>query len=640
MRVFLRSVLVYASVPRRVCTPSGGHAYGVKGVANARAGMGVRVGDRVATIAWNGYRHFELYFAISGSGAVLHTINPRLSPEQLGYVINHAEDKVVCVDLTFAKAIAAVLPKLPSVKAVVVLCDKANMPEFDAPNILCYEELIADEKASYAWPSLDERQACSLCYTSGTTGAPKGVLYSHRSTVLHAFSVCTTNSFALGQGDSLLPVVPMFHVNSWGIPYAACMAGCKLVFPGSAMDGKSIAELMAAEHVNMTAGVPTVWQMLLAHLEATNTKLPHLQRVLIGGSACAPSMMEEFERKHNVRVQHAWGMTEMSPTGVVNDKEYGPFLAPAAGEPTPDKLKQGREMYGVELAIFDDAGKMLPRDGKTPGNLRCRGPWTMHSYYKADKSSVDADGWFDTGDMATISKDGYLHITDRAKDLIKTGGEWISSIDLENVALRHPGIAQAAAIAVPSEKWGERPIVVAVKRPAAQVDKAAVLALYQASVPKWSVPDDVIFVKELPVRARVRPIERRQARAYTHKHARTHAHSRTHTHTHASTHVKRGWWLDSACTFEICSIRIGGVCGTYTRGCTEACKTNRLEAPGKSSRSSCGRTLPLGRSNEEVACETVRGSAGKLKRAGGVRESARARLCARAQVSGYCCERV
>ena len=468
-------------------------------LANALARLGVGVGDRVATIAWNGYRHFELYYAISGSGAVLHTINPRLAPEQLGYVINHAEDKVICVDLTFAKPVVSLLSKLPSIKAVIVLTDKAHMPDFKEPNVLCYEELLSAQDASFDWPALDERQACSLCYTSGTTGVPKGVLYSHRSTVLHAFSVCTTNSFALGNRDNLLPVVPMFHVNAWGIPYAACMAGCKLVFPGSAMDGKSIASLMQDEEVNMTAGVPTVFQMLLAHLAATKTKLPHFKRVLVGGSACPPSMMEEFEREHQVLCQHAWGMTEMSPTGVVNEQPLGPFASPPPGQPMPEKLRQGREMYGVELAVFDDSGAMLPRDGTTPGNLKCRGPWTLQSYYKHEGASVDGDGWFDTGDMATISPRGYLQITDRAKDLIKTGGEWISSIDLENVALQHPGVAQAAAIAVPDAKWGERPVVVAVKKPEAEVEEEAVLELYRQRVPKWSVPDKIVFLDALPV---------------------------------------------------------------------------------------------------------------------------------------------
>ena len=494
-------------VSRTVEDPSKLHRYSysdaggrARRLANALAALGVGVGDRVATIAWNGYRHFELYYAISGSGAVLHTINPRLSAEQLGYVINHAEDKVICVDLTFAQAIVDFLPKLPSIKAVVILCDRASMPAYAAaPNVFCYEDLLAGQKEDFAWPALEESAACALCYTSGTTGMPKGVLYSHRSTVLHAFSVCTTNSFALGARDSLLPVVPMFHVNAWGIPYAACMAGCKLVFPGPAMDGKSIADLMLAEDVTMTAGVPTVWQMLLGHLDATQTRLPKLERVLVGGSACPPSMIAEFENKHKVLVQHAWGMTEMSPTGVVNDQPYGPFSVPAAGTPAPAKVKQGREMYGVELGIFDDAGVMLPRDGTTAGKLKCRGPWTVHTYYQADGPAVDQEGWFDTGDVATISKDGYLHITDRAKDMIKTGGEWISSIDLENIALQHPGVAQAAAIAVPSDKWGERPVVVAVRKPGTEADKAGVLALYAQSVPRWSVPDDVIFVASLPV---------------------------------------------------------------------------------------------------------------------------------------------
>jgi len=468
-------------------------------LAHALTKLGVQEGARVATVAWNGYRHMELYFAVSGMGAVLHTINPRMSPQQLIFVANHAQDEVVFVDLTFFAGISKLAPMMKALKHVVVLTDRKHMPVTDLKNVLCYEDLLdAAPEASFAWPDLAETAASSLCYTSGTTGDPKGVLFSHRSTVLHAWTLCAANSFALSLRDSCLPVVPMFHVNAWGLPYGACMAGCKLVLPGANLDGKSLVELMVVEKVTTAAGVPTIWQGLLAHMDATKTALPHFERTVIGGSACSPSMIEAFKEK-GVHVHHAWGMTELSPTGVVNAERWDAEEL-GAEERAAYTAKQGREMFGIELACFDADGKECPRDGVTAGTLKCRGNWTVSGYFGSEKEVLDKDGWFDTGDLATITHDGYLQITDRAKDMIKSGGEWISSIDLENMALSlNPGIAQAAAIGVPHPKWDERPILCIVAKPDAKVTKEEVIASIAAKIPSWMVPEDVVFMDALPV---------------------------------------------------------------------------------------------------------------------------------------------
>eukprot|EP00286_Rhodomonas_abbreviata_P028690 CAMPEP_0181304010 /NCGR_PEP_ID=MMETSP1101-20121128/8897_1 /TAXON_ID=46948 /ORGANISM="Rhodomonas abbreviata, Strain Caron Lab Isolate" /LENGTH=562 /DNA_ID=CAMNT_0023409689 /DNA_START=102 /DNA_END=1790 /DNA_ORIENTATION=+ len=498
-----------------------------KKLANALVGLGIHRGERVGTIAWNGYRHLELYYAISGSGAVLHTMNPRMSPDQLALVINHAEDKVLFVDLTFFPIIAAIHSKIEC-EHVVVMTDKANMPEHSLPkNVICYEDLIQGESSSFVWPQLDENSACALCYTSGTTGMPKGVLYSHRSTVLHGMSLTTANSLNLGSRDSCLPIVPMFHVNAWGIPYGAIMSGCRLVFPGSAMDGKSVHELLKGEKVTATAGVPTVWQMLLQHMDDTNESLPDLNRILIGGTTCPPEMMRKFEEDYGIWVQHAWGMTEMSPTGVVN--ELPPLKGGAdAGKPISErseeerkKLRQGRTLYGVELKCVDSDGKEVPRDGKTQGELMAKGFWVTGQYFKVDKPAVNAQGWFDTGDISTMTADGYMEVVDRTKDLIKSGGEWISSIELENVAMGHPDVAQAAAIAIPDAKWGERPLLLFVLKPSAASPAPEVAAelkkMLTKALPKWSVPERVEQAEALPIGGTGKVLKNKLRDMYTSK---------------------------------------------------------------------------------------------------------------------------
>lgn len=468
-----------------------------KRLANALLKLGVEPGDRVATLAWNGYRHFELYYAVSGMGAVLHTINPRLFKEQIVYIANHSQAKVLCVDLTFAPLLAAIANELQYVKTFIVMTDRAHMPAV-LPNAACYEELLALAKLDFVWPRFDENTASSLCYTSGTTGNPKGVLYSHRSTMLHSFAVCMGDGLGLTSRDVVLPVVPMFHVNSWGIPYAAAMCGAKLVFPGAGLDGASVAELLAKEAVTMTAGVPTVWLMLLNHLREKNVKLPSLQRVVIGGSAAPRAMIEAFEKEFGVRVLHAWGMTEMSPLGTVGNMKPDLFDAPLEAQ-LPYKLKQGRPIFGVDMKIVDDAGKALPHDGKAFGHLLVRGPWVTKGYYKGEGGQVvDAEDWFDTGDVATIDAQGFMQITDRAKDVIKSGGEWISSIELENLAVGHPAVAEAAVIGIAHPKWNERPLLVVVKKANQEVSKAELLQFMTGKIAKWWLPDDVVFANEIP----------------------------------------------------------------------------------------------------------------------------------------------
>ncbi len=451
-------------------------------LASALEKLGVKRGDRVATIAWNTQRHLELYFAVSGMGAVLHTINPRLSPEQLHYVVDHAEDHVLFFDTTFARLADLVKSKIPHTYAL----DDA------------YEQLLATGSADFAWPELDERSASSLCYTSGTSGHPKGVLYSHRSTVLHSFAICMADALALSGADVVLPVVPMFHVNAWGVPYAAAMVGAKLVLPGPGLDGKNLTELIVNEGVSNLLGVPTVWSNLLGHLSSTNTTLTTVKKVVIGGSACPPSMIQAFEQRHNARVIHAWGMTETSPLGTAN------ILLPrhellGDDEKLAIKLKQGRPIYGVQMRIVDPDGKVLPHDGKSSGDLQVRGPWVASAYFKQETPASFDDGWFITGDIATIDGDAFMQITDRSKDVIKSGGEWISSIEIENAALSHPDVAQAACIAAPSTKWGERPLLVVVKAAGRDVSAASIQAFLETKLLKWWLPDAIEFIDMLPI---------------------------------------------------------------------------------------------------------------------------------------------
>lgn len=467
-------------------------------LAKALTKLGVQQGDRIGTMAFNGYRHMELYFGISGMGAVCHTVNPRLSPEHVIYILNHAEDKFFFFDLPFVPLLEAVEDKLTSVKGFIIMTDKAHMPQTKLKNVMCYEDIVGAEDDNYQWPDMDENSASALCYTSGTTGNPKGVLYSHRSTVLHALAALTVDGIGYSNKDTILPVVPMFHVNAWGIPYSSAMCGAKMVMPGALMDGKSIYELMEMEQVTLSAGVPTVWMMLLAYVKETGKKFSSMRRTVIGGSAASRSMIKTFRNDYNVDVLHAWGMTETSPLGTachLKKKHEGI----SEEDIVTLSLKQGRGVYGVEMKIVGLNGEELPWDGKACGNLLVRGPWIASGYFKGEgKGAVDADGWFDTGDVSTIDEDGYMQITDRDKDVIKSGGEWISSIDVENEAVGVPGIAEAAVIAVPHPKWDERPLVIAVKEKDAKVTKQDVIDHLSKTLAKWQLPDDVVFVDALP----------------------------------------------------------------------------------------------------------------------------------------------
>ena len=470
-----------------------------KRLANALTALGVQQGDRIGTLAWNGYRHFEIYYAVSGMGAVCHTINPRLFPPQIAYIINHAEDSYLFVDLTFLPLVEALAEHLTKLKGVVVMTDEAHMPKSEKlPNLLCYETLVAAQSDQFEWPVFDENTASSLCYTSGTTGNPKGVLYSHRSTVLHTYAICMPDVLNVSSRDTLMPVVPMFHVNAWGLPYAAAMTGAKLVLPGAKMDGASLYELLESEEVTFTAGVPTLWMGLLAHVGQLGRDLGKLKHIVIGGSAAPPAMIDTFENKYGVKVNHAWGMTEMSPLGTANGPKNGADKLPREKQVELERT-QGRAVFGVEMKITDDDGKELPRDGKAFGNLKVRGPWVCREYFREGPSADHgADGWFDTGDVAMILPEGYMQITDRSKDVIKSGGEWISSIDLENTAVAHPEVAEAAAIAVAHPKWDERPVLIVVRKPGSSLTREQLLAFFEGKVAKWWMPDDVIFVNELP----------------------------------------------------------------------------------------------------------------------------------------------
>jgi len=471
-----------------------------KQLVRALERLGVGHGDRVATLAWNGHRHLELYYALSGMGAVLHTLNPRLFPEQLAYIINHAEDKYLFLDATFVPLAEALVVQLSTVRGFVMMTDEASLPETTLPNVMAYETLVAAESDDYGWPQFDERTASSMCYTSGTTGHPKGVVYSHRSTVLHSMTACQTDVLGLSCRDSILPVVPMFHVNAWGIPYAAALVGAKLVFPGPRLDGAGLHELIEAEAVTFTAGVPTIWLMLLAHLKETGGTLGRLERVVSGGSAVPRSMIQTFEEDYGVRIIHAWGMTEMSPLGAVGAFKPGMAELPAT-ERYGIQEKQGRTIYGVEMKIVDDDDKALPRDGQAFGNLKVRGPWVCRSYYqgKSDaEEAFDGDGWFNTGDVSTLDGQGFMQIVDRTKDVIKSGGEWISSIAIENIAVGHPEVAEACVIGIPHPKWDERPLLLIVRAKASSLDRATMLDYFEGKIVKWWLPDDVVFVDELP----------------------------------------------------------------------------------------------------------------------------------------------
>ena len=483
-------------------------------LGNALQKLGLEQGDRVATIAWNDYRHLEIYYGVSGMGYVCHTINPRLFPEQLIFIINHAEDRWIFTDVMFVPLLEKLLPHISNVEGFVIMTDAANMPETSLPNAVCYETLIGAESADLEWPQFDERTASALCYTSGTTGDPKGVLYDHRSTVLHAYVSLAPDVIGLSSRDTILPVVPLFHVNAWGIPYSAMMAGAKLVLPGPKMgDGEALYNLIESEGVHMAAGVPTVWLGLLQYCEQAGKRLDALERTLVGGAAVPRAMIQAFRDNHDVETVQGWGMTEMSPLGVTNTLKAG-LEDLSADEKLDLATKAGRGLYGCELRIVDDEGNELPWDGVAYGALQVRGPWVCSDYFKLDGSAGTHtdDGWFETGDVATIDEKGYLAITDRTKDVIKSGGEWISSIELENTAMGHPAVAEAAVIGISHPKWTERPLLVVVLAEGQELDKDAMLEYFDGKVASWWVPNDVVFVDELPHTAtgKVKKIELRK----------------------------------------------------------------------------------------------------------------------------------
>jgi fatty-acyl-CoA synthase len=470
-------------------------------MANALDALGLEQGQRVATLAWNGYRHLELYFGVSGSGRVLHTLNPRLHPDQVVWIANHAEDQVLFFDMTFLPLVQAVHARCTTIQHWVAMCDVDKLPkDTGIPNLISYESLIGVHSNQYVWPELDENTASSMCYTSGTTGNPKAALYSHRSTMLHAYAAALPDVMCISAKDAILPVVPMFHVNAWGIPYSAAMTGAKLVFPGPALDGKSVYELIEAEGVTFAAGVPTVWQMLLSHMKPNALKFSSLKRTVIGGSACPPAMIDAFRESYGVDVLHAWGMTEMSPLGTLCTLKNKHLNLPAEAQ-MKLRLKQGRCIFGVDMKIVNDAGEALPHDGKTYGDLLVKGPWIIREYFKQEGETPLVDGWFPTGDVATIDEDGFMQITDRSKDVIKSGGEWISSIDIENIAMAHPDVMMAACIGMPHPKWDERPVVCVVKKPGAEITSLELLKFYEGKTAKWQIPDDVIFVDAIPLGA-------------------------------------------------------------------------------------------------------------------------------------------
>lgn len=470
-------------------------------LGNALAELGVKKGDRIGTMAWNTYRHLESWFAIMGLGAVAHTLNPRLFPEQLVYIVNHAEDQVIIVDLTFVPLIQALADKLPTVKHVVVMTGPDNMPDDLPDNWHCYETLLEGRAQSCEWTQVNGDDASSLCYTSGTTGNPKGVLYSHISNVLHAYGATSKDAMNVGSADCVMMVVPMFHANSWGLAFGLPMAGAKMVMPGPHMDGASMATLLTEERCNFAAAVPTVWSMLLDHLRSTSGSLPDLKEVVIGGSAAPRSMIEAFDKEFGVTVLHAWGMTEMSPLGTVN-RVSGSMPAPATADEAYDlSCKQGRVPFGVDMEIVDDDDNTLPHDGQTFGRLLVRGPWIVERYYGEAETALDSNGWFDTGDIATIDEYGFMNITDRAKDVIKSGGEWISSADLENAAIAHPDVALAACVGATHPKWDERPVLLVQLAEGKSLDASAITELLAAEFARWQLPDAILAVDSIPLTA-------------------------------------------------------------------------------------------------------------------------------------------
>jgi 3-(methylthio)propionyl---CoA ligase len=470
-----------------------------KRLANALQALGVDMGDRVATLAWNGYRHLEAYYAVSGSGAVLHTINPRLHPEQVAYITNHAEDQVLLFDLTFLPLVEAIAPHCKTIRTYILMADRDRLPaETRIPDLRSYEDLIDAHSDDYTWPRFDENAACTLCYTSGTTGNPKGALYSHRSTVLHAYASAMPSALNVSARDTVLPVVPMFHVNAWGLPYSVPLNGAKLVLPGAALDGKSLYDLFESEKVTFSAGVPTVWLGLINHAKLNGLTFSTFRRTVIGGAACPPAMMNALLDEFDVEVIHAWGMTEMSPLGTTCTLQAKHAELPRE-EQRRILQKQGHAVYGVDMKIVDDDGKDLPWDGKAYGHLLVKGPWIISAYFKGEGGDPLQDGWFPTGDVATIDEDGYMQITDRSKDVIKSGGEWIGTIDLENIAVSHPAVMQAACIGVPHPKWDERPLLVVVPRPGMAVSRDELLSFYEGKIAKWWLPDDVVFADALPL---------------------------------------------------------------------------------------------------------------------------------------------
>jgi fatty-acyl-CoA synthase len=458
---------------------------------------GIKLGDRVATLAWNNQRHLEVWYGVAGIGAICHTVNPRLFPEQIVWIMNHAEDRIVLVDLTFVPLLEAIAAKLPKIERYVILTDAAHMPATTLKNAVAYEDWIGAVDGDFHWPEFDENTAAGLCYTSGTTGNPKGVLYSHRSNVLHSLFTAGLECMPIGPSSSVLPVVPMFHANSWGIAFSAPMKGAKLVMPGGKLDGASIYELLESEQVTFTAAVPTVWLMLLAYMRKEGKKLSSLKCVVIGGSACPPTIIKTFEEEFGVEVRHAWGMTEMSPLGSVGSLKPGQAAA-TREQVMAIKNKQGWAPFGVEMKIVDDENKELPWDGERFGRLKVAGPAVAKRYFKEDHDALDENGFFDTGDIATIDADGFMHITDRAKDVIKSGGEWISSIEIENLAVGHPDVAEAAVIGVAHPKWDERPLLIVVPKEGKQPKRAEVLGFLEGRIAKWWMPDDVQTVSEIP----------------------------------------------------------------------------------------------------------------------------------------------